>query len=116
MSSSTGPVRFGVSLQNDRPIEETLAHARVAEELGFAELWTNENGHNRGIFTQASFMAAATTRVGIGLGIVNPFHRHPSAIAMEAATLDEASGGRLRLGIGAALWNLRNLGEADPRT
>jgi 5,10-methylenetetrahydromethanopterin reductase len=109
-------VRFGVSLQNDRPLAETLEHARLAEELGFSELWTNENGHFRGIFTQASFIAASTSSVGLGLGIVNPFHRHPSAIAMEAATLDEASGGRLRLGIGAALWNLRNLGEADPRT
>ena len=35
---------------------------------------------------------------------------------MEAATLDEFSGGRLRLGLGASLWNLRNLGEADERT
>ena len=35
---------------------------------------------------------------------------------MEAAALDEASGGRLMLGIGAAQWNLRNLGEADERT
>ncbi|HEY0189189.1 MAG TPA: LLM class flavin-dependent oxidoreductase [Cellulomonas sp.] len=114
--SAPAPVRFGVSLQNHRPVAENLAHARLAEDLGFDELWTNENGHHRGIFTIAALLAAATTRVGIGLGIVNPFHRHPSVIAMEAATLDEASGGRVRLGIGAALWNLRDLGEADPRT
>lgn len=110
------PVRFGLSLQNHRPVAENVAAARLAEELGFDELWTNENGHHRGIFGMAAFLAAATSRVGIGLGVVNPFHRHPSVIAMEAATLDEASGGRVRLGIGAALWNLRNLGEADPRT
>ncbi len=35
---------------------------------------------------------------------------------MEAATLDEASQGRVLLGLGAALWTLRALGEADPRT
>lgn len=35
---------------------------------------------------------------------------------MEAATLDEASRGRLMLGVGAALWTLRALGEADART
>jgi 5,10-methylenetetrahydromethanopterin reductase len=113
---SAAPVRFAVSLQNDRPLSETLEHARLAEELGFREIWTNENGHYRGIFTVASLIAANTTGVGIGLGIVNPFHRHPSVIAMEAAALDEASGGRLRLGIGAAQWNLRDLGEADERT
>jgi 5,10-methylenetetrahydromethanopterin reductase len=110
------PVRFAVSLQNDRPIAETVEHARLAESLGYREIWTNENGHYRGIFTVASTIAANTTASRIGLGIVNPFHRHPSVIAMEAAALDEASGGRLMLGIGAAQWNLRNLGEADERT
>jgi 5,10-methylenetetrahydromethanopterin reductase len=113
---STPPLRFAVSLQNDRPLAETVEHARLAESLGYPEIWTNENGHYRGIFTVASTIAAHTTSTQIGLGIVNPFHRHPSVIAMEAATLDEASGGRLKLGIGAAQWNLRNLGEADERT
>lgn len=114
--TTPGPVRFGVSVPNFLPVAESLALARLAESLGFDELWTNENGHDRGIFTLAALLSAATERVDIGLGIVNPFHRHPSVIAMETATLDEASGGRVRLGIGAALWNLRNLGEADPRT
>jgi 5,10-methylenetetrahydromethanopterin reductase len=113
---SVHPLRFAVSLQNDRPIAETIELARLAEALGYAEIWTNENGHYRGIFTTASTIAAHTTAAQIGLGIVNPFHRHPSVIAMEAAALDEASGGRLKLGIGAAQWNLRNLGEADERT
>jgi len=112
---SAHPLRFAVSLQNDRPVAETIEHARLAEALGYPEIWTNENGHYRGIFTVASTIAAHTRTAQIGLGIVNPFHRHPSVIAMEAAALDEASGGRLKLGIGAAQWNLRNLGEADER-
>jgi 5,10-methylenetetrahydromethanopterin reductase len=110
------PWRLSVSLQNDWPIARSVADARQAEELGFAEVWINENGHHRGAFTQAAAIAAATSRIGIGIGVVNPFHRHPSVIAMEAASLDELSGGRLKLGLGASLWNLRNLGEADPRT
>src|ERR1700733_12845402 len=113
---SAHPVRFAVSLQNDRPIAETVEQARLAESLGYPEIWTNENGHYRGIFTVASTIAANTRAARIGLGIVNPFWRHPSVIAMEAATLDEASGGRFRLGIGAAIWSLRTLGEADART
>jgi len=49
--------------------------------------------------------------------VVNPFWRHPALIAMEAATLDEASDGRLRgIGLGAGLWTLKALGEADQRT
>ena len=113
---SARPLRFAVSLQNDRPIAEIVEQARLAEALGYPEIWTNENGHYRGIFTVAATIAAHTRTAQIGLGIVNPFHRHPSVIAMEAAALDEASGGRLKLGIGAAQWNLRNLGEADERT
>lgn len=109
-------VRVGTSLQNHVPVADNLALARLAEELGLDEVWLNENGHHRAAFATAAAVASTTRSLGIGIGVVNPFHRHPSVIAMEAATVDELSLGRLRLGLGASLWNLRNLGEADPRT
>jgi 5,10-methylenetetrahydromethanopterin reductase len=116
MTRSTPGPRFCAALQNDRPITETIEDAKLAEDLGYGEVWGNENGHGRGVFTEMAAIASVTTSIGLGIGIVNPFHRHPSVIAMEAAALDELSGGRLRLGIGAAQWNLRHLGEADART
>jgi len=75
-----------------------------------------EINHGRAAFSVAAFVVAATRTVTVGIGVVNPFWRHPSVIAMEAATLAEASGGRFRIGLGAALWSLRTLGEADERT
>ena len=54
--------RLSVSLQNDRPLSETLQLARLAEELGFAEIWINENGHFRGAFTQAAAIASPDER------------------------------------------------------
>jgi 5,10-methylenetetrahydromethanopterin reductase len=108
--------RLGLALSNETPVAQTVALARRAEQLGLSEVWLPESGHGRGLFTVAASVAAATTRVKIGIGIVNPFWRHPSLIAMEAATLDEASQGRVVLGLGAALWTLRALGEADART
>src|SRR6478672_7991781 len=108
-------VRLGLSLSNEVPVRETVALAREAERLGLAEVWLPESGHGRGMFSVASAIASATSRLGLGIGIVNPFWRHPSAIAMEAAALDELSGGRVMLGLGAALWTLRAFGELDGR-
>jgi 5,10-methylenetetrahydromethanopterin reductase len=113
---SAAPVRLGLSLSNEVPVAETVATVVRAEELDLAEVWLPESRHGRGVFTVAAYAAAATSRIRLGIGIVNPFWRHPSVIAMEAAALDEASKGRLSLGVGAALWTLRALGEADART
>jgi 5,10-methylenetetrahydromethanopterin reductase len=114
--ASAAPRRLGLALSNETPVAETVALAGQAERLGFDEVWLPESGHGRGVFTVAASVATATSRIKIGLGIVNPFWRHPSVIAMEAAALDEACRGRLLLGVGAALWTLRALGEADTRT
>ncbi len=113
---SRAPCRLGLSLSNESPVVGTVALVQRAEELGLSEIWLPESGHGRGIFTVVASAAAATRRTTLGIGIVNPFWRHPSVIAMEAAALDEMSGGRVNLGIGAALWTLRALGEADGRT
>ncbi len=116
MTTSGAPLRLGLALSNEVPVAETVALAVQAEQLGFSEVWLPESGHGRGLFTVAASVAAHTQRIKIGIGIVNPFWRHPSLIAMEAAALHEISHGRVMLGLGAALWTLRALGEADPRT
>jgi len=48
-------------------------------------------------------VAAGTSRIRLGLGILNPYQHHPTLIAQEAAALDELSGGRVRLGIGSGI-------------
>jgi 5,10-methylenetetrahydromethanopterin reductase len=109
-------VRLGLALANEGPLRETVALARRAEELGLAEVWVPESSHGRSVTSVVATLAAHTHQIGLGVGVVKPFWRHPSLIAMEAATLDEASDGRLRMGLGAGLWTLEALGEADPRT
>jgi 5,10-methylenetetrahydromethanopterin reductase len=115
MSGLADRARLGVSLANDLPVAETVALARRAEELGAAEVWIPEVNHGRSGTTVAAAVALATSRIGIGIGVLNPFWRHPSLLAMEAATIDEIAGGRLRFGVGPSVWSLRALGEADAR-
>jgi 5,10-methylenetetrahydromethanopterin reductase len=77
--------------------------AKRADALDFACVWFAENPFNRGVLPAAAACAAATSRVGIGLGVVNPYNRHPTLIAMEIGALDELAQGRARLGIGSGI-------------
>jgi len=81
----------------------SIALAKAAEANGFGTVWFAENPFNRGVLPAAAACAAATSRVGIGLGVVNPYNRHPTLIAMEIGALDELTQGRARLGIGSGI-------------
>src|SRR6478672_1641045 len=77
--------------------------ANIAEANGFHSLWFAENAFSRGVLPAASACAAATRRLGIGIGVFNPYNRHPTLIAMEIGALDELAQGRARLGIGSGI-------------
>jgi 5,10-methylenetetrahydromethanopterin reductase len=77
--------------------------ARAAEANGFHSLWFAENPFDRGALPAAAACAMATSRVGIGIGVFNPYNRHPTLVAMEVGALDELAQGRVRLGIGSGI-------------
>src|SRR5262245_12303662 len=77
--------------------------ANIAEANGFHSLWFAENAFSRGVLPAASACAAATRRIGIGIGVFNPYNRHPTLMAMEIGALDELAQGRARLGIGSGI-------------
>jgi len=60
------------------------------------------HGLGRDSFVVLAAYAAATTRVGLGNGVVPIYPRHPVAMAQAASTLNEVSHGRFRLGIGVS--------------
>ena len=77
--------------------------ANIAEANGFHSLWFAENAFNRGVLPAASACAAATRRISIGIGVFNPYNRHPTLMAMEIGALDELAQGRARLAIGSGI-------------
>jgi len=72
---------------------------REAELLGFDSVWTSEAWGSDAV-TPLTWVAAHTTRIGVGTAIMQIAARTPAATAMTAITLDHLTGGRFRLGLG----------------
>ncbi len=107
---STGGPSLGVALPLRGPIEEVVESARAAEELGYRYLWATDDRLQKDVFGVLARIALATSSLRLGPGVTNPFSRHPALIATAIATLDELSGGRAVLGLGAGGTNHRALG------
>jgi len=107
-------VHLGLILPNygEGSSPDGIRHAaEMAEELGFDSVWATEHilvgqeaanpyGRVYAPLVTLAWLAGLTTRVALGTSIVIvPLH-HPVHLAKEAATLQELTGGRLRLGLG----------------
>jgi alkanesulfonate monooxygenase SsuD/methylene tetrahydromethanopterin reductase-like flavin-dependent oxidoreductase (luciferase family) len=92
-------MRTGAYLSPRDDLARAVALARLADDLGYDSVWVT-HGLGRDSFVVLAAYAHATRRVGLGNGVVPVYPRHPVAMAQEAATLAEVSGGRFRLGIG----------------
>lgn len=82
-------------------IDSFLSTARAADEAGVHSLWVNE-GFGHDAFSGLTILARETSRVLLGTSIVNVYSRTPGAIAQHLATIDELSGGRVLVGLGAS--------------
>jgi 5,10-methylenetetrahydromethanopterin reductase len=95
--------KLGVRISGAIHPRNCIELAKIAEANGYHAVWFPENAFGRGALPAASACAAATTAIGIGIGVFNPHNRHPTLIAMEIAALDELAQGRVRLGIGSGI-------------
>ncbi len=115
--SGRAPIRFGVAGTNHLGSLDAITElARRAEDTGFSSLTVNDHVFSPlaplPVLTAA---ATATTTLKLGTLVLANDFRQPVMLAKEAATVDNLSGGRLELGIGAG-WadvDYRNMGLAQ---
>ncbi len=99
-------------------VADLEAEATLAEDAGIECVWAPELF--RSSVTQAAFLAARTERIDVATGIAWAFTRSPFIIAVTALDLDEMSGGRFRLGLGAGVkrlnetWHNADYGKPAP--
>jgi F420-dependent oxidoreductase-like protein len=89
----------GISARN---VPAAVERARTAERLGYDSVWVNSITAERDSFIVLTAIALGTEKAGLGTFVVPIYSRHPTVMVQSAATLDELSGGRLRLGIGVS--------------
>ncbi|MGH2662427.1 MAG: LLM class flavin-dependent oxidoreductase [Actinomycetota bacterium] len=89
------------SLEPGRSLDQGVERVRLAESLGYDSVWVTHIAAREPLQLLGHY-AHHTERIGLGTGVVPIVLRHPALMAMEAATLDEVSRGRLRLGIGVS--------------
>lgn len=97
-----GQERFGLGISNCRPVTNVVQGVRDAEERGAEIAFIAEDVNCRDAFELAALSASATGRVRLATGVVNPYTRNPTSLAMAAVTLDEISDGRAVLGLGTS--------------
>ncbi|UCE85726.1 MAG: TIGR03564 family F420-dependent LLM class oxidoreductase [Deltaproteobacteria bacterium] len=95
-------MRIGVGLGFTSPVEsldDALARFREAEAAGFHTAWV-PNIFSRDALTLIALGGRETSTIELGTAVVPTFSRHPFYMAQQAATTQEATRGRLVLGLG----------------
>jgi len=111
--------RLFVEPQNGATYGDQLAAAQTAEAAGFDGFFRSDHFHTmdrrRGglpgptdSWVTLGALARETTRVRLGTLVSSATFRHPSLLAIQVAQVDEMSGGRVELGLGAGWFEVEH--------
>ena len=92
---------IGVGLTTDENWDEFSTYVIEAERMGVDSVWSAEAWGHDGA-TPLAYLAAKTSRIKLGSGILQTVGRTPANLAMTAMTLQSMSGGRFLLGLGVS--------------
>ena len=94
-------MRTGVFLSYAGGFHEAAEHVAVLERQGVDIVLVAE-AYSFDAVSQLGYLAAKTSTIELGSGVVPIYTRTPTLLAMTAAGLDYVSDGRFRLGIGTS--------------
>ena len=118
-------MRFGIVILPDQRWTQAARRWRLAEEYGFDHAWTYDHLGWRSLvdgpwFDAVPTLTAAamvTSRIALGTLVASPNFRHPVSFARQLTALDDISGGRFVLGVGAgaggASFDTKVLGQPE---
>ncbi len=119
----TAAMKFGATLpQIKRSWGEARAAALELDALGYHSAWVCD--HVYGVpapnlpileaWTELAAVAAITSKLELGTLVTPPFFRNPAILAKQVATLDQISGGRAIVGLGAGWFEAEFRGTGSP--
>ncbi len=82
--------------------QDIVGDVVAAETEGFGSAWTVHFSRGVDALGVLAVAGTQTSRIGLGVGIVPTYPRHPLALAQQAATAQAFCGGRLTLGVGVS--------------
>ncbi len=95
------PTLCSIRVNNDVTASGFAEIAGAAEDSGFDQIWVSNDLMRHSALALVPAALAATSRIQVGIGVLNPYTIHPSEIAMYYRSLADLAEGRLLLGIGA---------------
>ncbi len=97
----SGELTFSARIGSKGGIRALVNEAVALEMAGFDQVWVSNDLFGQSGLVGLSAIAALTSRIKFGSGVLDPVTLHPVQIAMAASSLQELSGGRFLLGLGA---------------
>jgi 5,10-methylenetetrahydromethanopterin reductase len=91
---------------------DVLAHAQLAEELGYRRAWLYDSpAVYADVFVTLAGIAERTRRIALGIGVLIPSLRHPMATASAIASLEQLAPGRIAVALGTGFSGRHLLGR-----
>jgi 5,10-methylenetetrahydromethanopterin reductase len=109
-------MKISLASLGGEPTARYLEQVKLAERLGFHAFFHNDKKWAREVVSRLGAATQATSRIGLGTSVIDPYTRHPALLAQATATIAEMAPGRFRviMGSGSHFETLPGYGSPKP--